>query len=161
MEHFDAIIIGAGQAGPPLAVRLAAVGRRVALVERNRFGGTCVNNGCIPTKALIASARAAHVARDGARFGVAIEGGVSVDMRRVKARKDAIVAESAGNIETWLRGTANLTVLQGHAHFTDAHSVAVGDRLLTAPQIFINTGGRPATPPLSGLDRVRVPDELG
>lgn len=153
-EGFDAIVIGTGQAGPALAIRLAGAGQRVAIVERKRFGGTCVNNGCIPTKTLIASARAAHVARDAGRFGVAINGGVRVDMPRIKARKDAIVAESTRNIESWLRGAANVTVIQGHARFTDPHSIAVGDRLLTAPQIFINTGGRPAVPAINGLDQV-------
>src|SRR5689334_4666089 len=116
-EAFDAIVIGTGQAGPSLAVRMAGAGRRVAIVERKRFGGTGVNNGCIPTKTLIASARAAHVARDAARFGVAVDGPVRVDMPRVKARKDAVVAESTGNIENWLRGTPNVTVVQGHARF--------------------------------------------
>ena len=125
-ENFDAIVIGTGQAGPPLAVRLAGAGQRVAIVERRRFGGTCVNNGCIPTKTLIASARAAHVARDAARFGVAIDGAVRVDMPRVKARKDAIVFESTGSVESWLRGATNVTVVEGHARFTDAHSIAVG-----------------------------------
>lgn len=153
-EGFDAIVIGTGQAGPALAVRLAGAGQRVAIVERKRFGGTCVNNGCIPTKTLIASARAAHVARDAARFGVAIDGGVRIDMPRVKARKDAIVAESTGNIESWLRSTTNVIVVQGHARFTDAHSIIVGERVFTAPRIFINTGGRPAVPSISGLDQV-------
>ena len=148
---FDAIVIGTGQAGPALAVRLAGAGRRTAIVERNRFGGTCVNNGCIPTKTLIASARAAHVARCAGAFGVAIDGAVRVEMPRVKARKDAIVAESTGNVEKWLRGTANLEVIQGHARFEGPHAVRVGERLLTAPQIFINTGGRPAVPPIAGL----------
>ena len=153
IEGFDAIVIGTGQAGPSLAVRLAGAGRRVAIVERNRFGGTCVNNGCIPTKTLIASARAAHVARDGARFGVAIDGPIRVDMARVKARKDAVVAESTGNVEAWLRRTANVTVVQGHARFTDPRTVSVGERTLTAPEIFVNTGGRPAVPAIGGLDR--------
>ena len=153
-EGFDAIVIGTGQAGPALAVRLAGAGQRVAIIERKRFGGTCVNNGCIPTKTLIASARAAYVAREAGRFGVTIDGEVRVDMPRIKARKDAIVAESTGNIESWLRGTANVTIVQGHARFADRHSIAVGDRLLTAPQIFINTGGRPAVPAISGLDQV-------
>jgi len=153
-EEFDAIVIGTGQAGPALAVRLAGAGRRVAVIERKHFGGTCVNNGCIPTKTLIASARAAHVAREAAKFGVAIGGAVQVDMPRVKARKDAIVAESTGNVETWLRSTANVSVIQGHARFNDAYTIAVGERTLTAPQIFINTGGRPAVPALVGLDQV-------
>jgi pyruvate/2-oxoglutarate dehydrogenase complex dihydrolipoamide dehydrogenase (E3) component len=150
-EQFDAIIIGTGQAGPSLAVRLAGAGRRTAIIERNRFGGTCVNNGCIPTKTLIASARAAHVARHADAFGVAIDGAVRVEMPRVKARKDAIVAESTGNVEKWLRGTPNVEVIRGHARFEGPHDVRVGERVLTAPQIFINAGGRPAVPPIAGL----------
>jgi pyruvate/2-oxoglutarate dehydrogenase complex dihydrolipoamide dehydrogenase (E3) component len=153
-EHFDAIVIGTGQAGPPLAVRLAQSGRKTAILERRRFGGTCVNTGCIPTKTLIASARAAHVARHAAEFGVAIDGRIRVDMPHVKARKDKIVAESTGNVEKWLRGTPNITVIEGHGRFDSAHDVRVGDRLLSAPQIFINTGGRPSVPALGGLSGV-------
>ena len=114
---YDAIIIGTGQAGPSLAVRLAGTGMKVAIIERKRFGGTCVNNGCIPTKTLIASARAAHVTRSGGEFGVTIEGSVTVDMKKVKARKDAVVRRSNEGVEQWLRGTENLTVYQGHARF--------------------------------------------
>ena len=150
-EGFDAIVIGTGQAGPALAERLAAAGRRTAIVERKRFGGTCVNVGCIPTKTLVANARAAHVARQAATFGVIVDGPIRIDMARVKARKDAVVAESTRNIEQWLRGTANLTVLQGHARFTSPHTVRVGDRDLVAPQIFVNTGGRAALPAIDGL----------
>jgi pyruvate/2-oxoglutarate dehydrogenase complex dihydrolipoamide dehydrogenase (E3) component len=150
-EQFDAIVIGTGQAGPSLAVRLAAAGRRTAIVERLRFGGTCVNVGCIPTKTLIASARAAHVARDAARFGVEIDGPVRVDMARVKSRKDEVVAESTANVEKWLRGTPNLTVIRGHARFTGPHEVNVNGRDLSAPRIFINTGGRAAVPAIEGI----------
>jgi len=153
-EAYDAIVIGTGQAGPPLAVRLAAAGRRVAIVERKRFGGTCVNNGCIPTKTLVASARAAWVARNAAAYGVVVVGDVRVDMREVKARKDAIVAESTGNIERWLRGAPNVTVVQGHARFDAPTTVSVDGRMLTAPQIFVNVGGRPAVPPIAGLAEV-------
>jgi pyruvate/2-oxoglutarate dehydrogenase complex dihydrolipoamide dehydrogenase (E3) component len=153
-EHFDAIVIGTGQAGPSLAVRLAGAGRKVAILERKRFGGTCVNVGCIPTKTLVASARAAHVARRAADMGVVIDGSVRVDMPKVKARKDAIVAESTGNIQTWLRGTPNVTVIEGHGRFTAPHVVQVGDRSLEAPEIFINTGGRPTIPAMAGLDQV-------
>ena len=153
-ERFDAIVIGTGQAGPSLAVRLAGAGRKTAILERKRFGGTCVNVGCIPTKTLVASARAAHVARHAADIGVAIDGTVRVDMPKVKARKDAIVAESTGNIQTWLRGTPNVTVIEGHGRFTAPHVVQVGDRLLEAPEIFINTGGRPTIPAMEGLDQV-------
>ncbi|MEP7276205.1 MAG: FAD-containing oxidoreductase [Betaproteobacteria bacterium] len=153
-EAFDAIVIGTGQAGPALAVRLAGAGRRVAIIERRRFGGTCVNNGCMPTKTLIASARAAHVARQARTYGVDIAGDIRVDMPRVKARKDAIVAESTGNIEAWLRATAKVSVIQGHARFAGPHAVDVDGRTLAAPQIFINTGGRPTVPPIEGSDRV-------
>lgn len=153
-ETFDAIVIGTGQAGPALAVRLAGAGRKVAIIERLRFGGTCVNVGCIPTKTLIASARAAHVARHGAAFGVAIDGSIRVDMRTVKARKDAVVTESTGNIENWLRGTPNVTVIEGHARFTGPHEVSVGTRRLAASQIYINTGGRAGAPAIDGLDDV-------
>jgi pyruvate/2-oxoglutarate dehydrogenase complex dihydrolipoamide dehydrogenase (E3) component len=153
-EHFDAIVIGTGQAGPSLAVRLAGAGRRTAIVERHRIGGTCVNVGCIPTKTLVASARAAHVARDAARFGVTIDAPIRVDMARVKARKDEVVAESTGNVEKWLRGTPNLTLVRGHARFTGPHDVDVDGRMLTAAQIFVNVGGRAAVPPIAGLDGV-------
>jgi pyruvate/2-oxoglutarate dehydrogenase complex dihydrolipoamide dehydrogenase (E3) component len=153
-ESFDAIVIGTGQAGPPLAVRMSAAGRRVAIVERDRFGGTCVNNGCIPTKTLIASARAAWVARNASAFGVAIEGAVRIDMPKVRARKDEVVGQSTRGVENWLRGAPNVTVIEGHARFASASVVHVGDRELTAPQIFINTGGRPAIPPIEGLSGI-------
>src|SRR5580658_10860896 len=109
-EHFDAIIIGTGQAGPSLAVKLANAGQRVAVIERYRFGGTCVNTGCIPTKALVASARVAYLARCAADFGVEIGGPVSVNMKRVKARKDEIAGASETGVEKWLRTTPNCTV---------------------------------------------------
>ena len=155
IESFDAIVIGTGQAGPALAVRLAQAGRKTVIVERNRFGGTCVNTGCIPTKTLIASARAAYVARRAADFGVDIDGSIRVDMKRVKIRKDDVVAQSTGGVEKWLRGTPNVAVIEGHAKFENPRVVRVAERQLTAPQIFINTGGRPARPPIGGLDRVR------
>ena len=114
---FDAIIIGTGQAGPFLAQRLTAAGLKVAIIERGRFGGTCVNTGCIPTKTMVASAFAAHMARRGAEFGVMVPMGVSVDMKRVKARKDTISGRSRTGVESWLRQMANCTVNQGHARF--------------------------------------------
>jgi pyruvate/2-oxoglutarate dehydrogenase complex dihydrolipoamide dehydrogenase (E3) component len=154
IESFDAIVIGTGQAGPPLAVRLAQSGRKTAILERNRFGGTCVNTGCIPTKTLIASARAAYVARRAGDFGVAIEGPIRVDMPRVKGRKDEVVAQSTRGVEKWLRGTPNVTVIEGHGRFEGPQIVRVGDRQLTAPQIFINTGGRPTVPPIEGLTQI-------
>jgi pyruvate/2-oxoglutarate dehydrogenase complex dihydrolipoamide dehydrogenase (E3) component len=154
-ESFDAIVIGTGQAGPALAVRLAGAGRKVAIVERKHFGGTCVNNGCIPTKTLIASARAAWAARNGAAYGVAIDGPIRVDMPKVKSRKDDVVAQSTSGVENWLRGTPGVTVIKGQARFASATVVQVGDRELTAPQIYINTGGRPSVPAaIQGLDQV-------
>ena len=151
---YDAIIIGTGQAGPSLAGRLAGAGMKVAVIERKRFGGTCVNNGCIPTKTLIASARAAHVARRAGEYGVMIDGSITVDMKKVKARKDAVVRRSNEGLEQWLRGTENVTIYQGHGRFEDAHQVRVGDELLEADRIFINVGGRAATPSLPGHDQI-------
>ena len=151
---YDAIIIGTGQAGPSLAVRLAGAGMKVAIVERNRFGGTCVNTGCIPTKTLVASARAAHGARHAGEYGVVIGGSIIVDMKKVKERKDAVVRGSNEGLEKWLKGTENLTVYEGHARFEDAHRVRVSDEQLDADKIFINVGGRASTPPLPGLDQV-------
>jgi pyruvate/2-oxoglutarate dehydrogenase complex dihydrolipoamide dehydrogenase (E3) component len=151
---YDAIIIGTGQAGPSLAVRLAGSGMKLAIIERKRFGGTCVNNGCIPTKTLVASARAAHIARRGGEYGVIIDSSIAVDMKRVKERKDAVVRLSNEGLEKWLKNTENLTVYEGHARFEDVHRVRVGDELLEAEKIFINVGGRAATPPLRGLDQV-------
>jgi pyruvate/2-oxoglutarate dehydrogenase complex dihydrolipoamide dehydrogenase (E3) component len=148
---YDAIVIGTGQSGPSLAVRLANAGRRVAIIERNRFGGTCVNTGCIPTKTLVASARAAYMARRAADFGVMIDGRISVDMKAVKERKDRVSGASRTGLEDWLNNTPNLTVYNGHARFVADHDIQVGDALLNAPQIFINVGGRANLPPISGL----------
>src|SRR4026209_2202993 len=150
---YDAIVIGTGQAGPSLAARLAGAGMKVAIIERKRFGGTCVNNGCIPTKTLVASARAAHVARRAGEFGVIIDSPITVDMKKVNARKDAVVRRSNEGVEQWLKGTKNLTVYQGHARFEAAHRVRVGDDILEAEKIFINVGGRAATPALPGHDQ--------
>ena len=157
--HYDAIVIGTGQAGPALAVRLAKAGRNTAIIERKRFGGTCVNVGCVPTKTLVASARAAHVARTGDHFGVMIDAGFRIDMARVKARKDEVVRASTTGVEQWLRSTRGLTVIQGHAAFEgppgDARCrVRVGDEVLEAGEIFINAGGRASTPDLPGLGDV-------
>src|SRR5207244_9840551 len=126
------MVIGPGQAGPSLAVRLADTGMKVAVIERKRFGGTCVNNGCIPTKTLVASARTAHVARRAGDYGVTIPGSIAVDMKKVKARKDAVVRLSSEGLEKWLRNTRNLTVYEDHARFENAHRVRVGDELLEA-----------------------------
>ncbi len=153
--QFDAIVIGAGQAGPSLVGRLTQAGRKVAVVERNLFGGTCVNTGCTPTKAMIASAYAAHTARRGTDYGFTIGGNVAVDMKAVKARKDAITGRSRGNVERWLRGMDGCTVYTGHARFESAHEVRVGDDLLSAEQIFLNVGGRAVVPELPGVGKIR------
>ena len=153
-KKYDAIVIGTGQAGPSLAARLAGAGMKTAIVERKRFGGTCVNTGCIPTKTLVASARAAHVARNANEYGVITGGAINVDMRRVKERKDAVVRRSNEGVEKWLKGTENVTVYEGHARFEGAHQLRVGNELLEADKIFINVGGRASTPPLRGLDQV-------
>jgi pyruvate/2-oxoglutarate dehydrogenase complex dihydrolipoamide dehydrogenase (E3) component len=152
---YDAIIIGTGQAGPTLAVRLAGAGMKAAIVERKLFGGTCVNNGCIPTKALIASAHAAHIARRAAEYGVAIDGSIAIDMKKVKERKDAIVRRSSEGLENWLKRTENLTVYEGHARFEDAHRVRVNNELIEADKFFINVGARANVPPMPGLGQVR------
>ncbi|WP_055399372.1 MULTISPECIES: FAD-containing oxidoreductase [unclassified Mycobacterium] len=152
-EHFDAVIVGAGQAGPPLAGRLTAVGQRVALVERKLIGGTCVNTGCIPTKTLVASAYAAHLARRGADYGVAT-GPVSVDMAKVKARKDEIMLGDRKGVEDWLAGMDGCTVFRGHARFADPHTLRVDDTVLHADRIFLNVGGRAVVPDIPGLSDV-------
>jgi pyruvate/2-oxoglutarate dehydrogenase complex dihydrolipoamide dehydrogenase (E3) component len=152
--RYDAIVIGTGQAGPPLARRLVGAGVTVAVIERAAFGGTCVNTGCIPTKTLIASAYAARMARRAADFGVVIDGSARVDMARVKARKDEIALRSRAGVEQSLRGLEKCTVYQGHARFVAPHEVQVGEAVLTAPRIFINVGGRALVPNLPGLDQV-------
>jgi len=153
---YDAIVIGAGQAGPPLAIRLAKAGKRTALVEREHLGGTCVNDGCIPTKTLVASARAAHVARRAADYGVRVAGDVAVDMRSVKARKDAVVAQSIEGLGKWIASTDRLTLVWGHARFTGAHTIEVNGETLEAPWIFLNVGGRATLPPWPGIADVPV-----
>jgi pyruvate/2-oxoglutarate dehydrogenase complex dihydrolipoamide dehydrogenase (E3) component len=154
MPRFDDIVIGTGQAGPSLARRLVASGRKVAVIERKHFGGTCVNNGCTPTKAMVASAYAAHVARRHAEYGVTISGPISVDMKAVKARKDAIVAPSRNGVERSLKTLDGCTVFQGHGAFVGPKAVKVGETVLEAPEIFINVGGRATVPPIPGLDQV-------
>ena len=153
-RQFDAIVIGAGQAGPSLAGRLSAAGMSVAIIERHLFGGTCVNTGCMPTKTLVASAYAAHLARRGGEFGVMLDTPPRIDMARVKARADAISVNSRNGIESWLRGLKGCTVLKGHARFVAPDAVAVGEERLTAPRIFVNVGGRAVVPSLQGVDRV-------
>lgn len=151
---FDAIVIGTGQAGPSLAARFAKAGMKVAIIERKLFGGTCVNTGCIPTKAMVASAYAAHIARRGSDYGVRVPGPVDVDMKAVSARKAAISAQSRTSVEGWLRGLDNCTVLDGHARFESAREVSVGAERLQAERIFINVGGRARKPALPGLDKI-------
>ena len=154
MPKFDAIVIGTGQAGPALARRLVAAGRKVAVIERKHFGGTCVNTGCTPTKALVASAYAAHLARRHADYGVTVGGPIAVDMKAVKARKDAIVAPSRNGVERSLKSLEGCTVYQGHGRFVAPSAVKVGETVLEAPQIFINVGGRASVPAMPGLDQV-------
>jgi pyruvate/2-oxoglutarate dehydrogenase complex dihydrolipoamide dehydrogenase (E3) component len=144
-DKYDAIVVGAGQAGPFLAVRLAEAGRKVALIERRYLGGTCVNDGCTPTKTLVASARVTAMARRAADFGVST-GPVSVDMAAVKARKDKVVLASRSGLESWMAATQNLTVIYGSAAFVSPHEVEVNGAVLTAGEIFLNTGARAVVP---------------
>ncbi len=153
-ERYDAIVIGTGQSGPSLADRLAEEGMTTAVLERERFGGTCVNVGCTPTKALVASARAAHMARRAAEFGVALDGQVSVDMKQVRARKDEIVRPSTEGIENWLEGTPNVTVYKGHGRFEGATTVRVNGELLEADRIFLNVGTQALIPPMPGMEEI-------
>ena len=154
MKHFDAIIIGTGQAGPSLAARFSEAGKSVAVIERHKFGGTCVNTGCIPTKTMVASAYAAHVARRGAEYGFSINGDVRVDMKRVKARKDAISDRSNKGVEAGLRGLKNCTVIQGHARFQSSHALIVNSEVLQSEKIYINVGGRASVPEIPGIHEV-------
>jgi pyruvate/2-oxoglutarate dehydrogenase complex dihydrolipoamide dehydrogenase (E3) component len=154
MQHFDAIIIGTGQAGPPLAARLVEAGMTVAIIERKCFGGTCVNTGCIPTKTLVASAYAAALARRSGEFGLRITGDIAVDWTAVKARKDAISGESRMAVERWMKGLKSCTVYMGHARFLSSREIVVGDQVLTSQRVFINVGGRASVPPFPGLDEV-------
>jgi len=153
-KQFDAIIVGAGQAGPSLAGRLAQAGRKVAIVERKLFGGTCVNTGCTPTKTLIASAYVAQKARTAKDYGIDTNGPVKADMRAIKARKDSILLKSRNNIESWLRDMENCAVYTGHARFESPTELRVGEDLLTAPQIFLNVGGRAVVPNMPGVKDV-------
>jgi len=152
--RFDAIVIGTGQAGPGLASRLSKAGRRTAVIERGRFGGTCVNTGCIPTKTLVASARAIHMARRGDEFGFRVSGAVEVDMARVMARKDAIVRKSNEGVERSMKEGDHLTVYEGHARFVEPHAVEVNGEQLEAEQIFINVGARANVPGMPGVNDV-------
>lgn len=154
MAAYDAIIIGTGQAGPALARRLAGAGWKIAVVERKLFGGTCVNTGCTPTKTLIASAYAAYLARRAAEYGVTVGGPVGVDMKAVKARKDAVVRPSREGVERSLRSLKGCTVFQGHGRFAGPKNVQVNDEVLSADKIFINVGARAVVPPIPGLEQV-------
>ena len=152
-EQFDAIVIGAGQAGPALAARLGAEGLKTAIIERKLLGGTCVNVGCIPTKTLVGSARAIHMARRGGEYGFSA-GEVKVDMKAVKARKDGVVGQSSGGVATWIAGMKNVTLIRGQARFTAPRTLAVDGRTLLADKIFINVGGRATVPDIPGLKDV-------
>jgi pyruvate/2-oxoglutarate dehydrogenase complex dihydrolipoamide dehydrogenase (E3) component len=153
-QDFDAIVVGTGQAGPPLAERLSQEGLRTAVIERKLFGGTCVNVGCIPTKTLVGSARVAHMARRAAEFGVVLDGPVRVDMKQVKARKDEVVSASNRGVTAWLEGMG-VSIVRGHARFVDPNTVEVGDQQLRADRIFLDVGARARVPDLAGLDGVR------
>ena len=152
-EHFDAIVIGAGQAGPALAARLGSEGLKTAIIERKLLGGTCVNVGCIPTKTLVGSARAIHMARRGAEYGFAA-GDVRVDMKAVKARKDGVVKHSTDGLASWIGGMKNVTLVRGQARFTAPRTLDVGGRALAADKVFINVGGRAAVPDIPGVKDV-------
>ncbi len=154
-QEFDAIVIGAGQAGPPLAARLAGAGKRVAIIERKHMGGTCVNNGCMPTKTMVASAYAAWLAREAHRFGVGT-GPVTVDMLKVRERKETVVQTARGNVTRWMETTPGIALVRGHARFSGPNTVDIGDAQLTAPHIFINTGARAVVPPIPGIEGVPV-----
>jgi pyruvate/2-oxoglutarate dehydrogenase complex dihydrolipoamide dehydrogenase (E3) component len=154
MTAFDAIIIGAGQAGPSLAGRFNDAGKRVAIIERKHVGGTCVNTGCKPTKTLVASAYAAHLARRGSEYGVVLDSAVKIDMPTVMRRSHQVTLDSRHGNESWLEGMPNCTLIRGHARLEDKNTVRVGDEVLTAPQIFINVGGRAAIPDFPGIGEV-------
>jgi len=152
-ERYDAIVVGAGQAGPALAARLDREGLKTALVERKLIGGTCVNVGCIPTKTLVASARAVHMARRGGEYGFSA-GEVKVDMKAIKERKDGVVKQSADGLASWIAGMKNVTLIEGQARFTAPRTLEVGDRTLQAERIFINVGGRAVVPEIPGIDDI-------
>jgi pyruvate/2-oxoglutarate dehydrogenase complex dihydrolipoamide dehydrogenase (E3) component len=154
LASFDAIIVGTGQAGPALAARLSGAGWKVAVVEKHKFGGTCVNDGCTPTKAMVASAYAAHVARRAADYGVVLDAMPRIDMKRVKARKDEIVRKSSSGVEKWMEGLKGATVYRGHARFVGLTEIQVGSQILRADRIFLDVGGRPLVPGMPGLDTV-------
>ncbi|MFB3151538.1 MAG: FAD-dependent oxidoreductase, partial [Alphaproteobacteria bacterium] len=153
-EKFDVIIIGTGQSGPSLAARTTKEGMKTAIIERKLFGGTCVNVGCVPTKTLVASARAAHMARRGGDFGVVIDGSIAVDMKQVKARKDEIVRRGNEGVTNWLKNMENLTVYEGHGRLESANSVRVNGKVLEAERIILNVGARARIPDMPGVNAV-------
>ncbi|MER8634260.1 FAD-containing oxidoreductase [Mesorhizobium opportunistum] len=157
-NRFDAIIIGAGQAGPSLAGRFTAAGLKVALVERKFLGGTCVNTGCMPTKAMVASAYAAHLARRAGELGISVSGRIAVDMNKVHARAAKVTLDARSGLEKWLTGLENCTIFRGHARFVGPHEIEVGGEQLTAPNIFVNVGGRAARPSIPGIHQVHILD---
>jgi pyruvate/2-oxoglutarate dehydrogenase complex dihydrolipoamide dehydrogenase (E3) component len=157
-EKVDAIVVGAGQAGPSMAVRCAQQGLKTVLIERGALGGTCVNNGCVPTKTWVASARAAQIARRAADWGVVLDAPVRIDMAAVRERKDRLIAQSHQSLASWLGKTANLSVVQGEARFVGPRTLAVGERRFSAPHVFLNVGGAPSRPKMSGLDEVHALD---
>jgi pyruvate/2-oxoglutarate dehydrogenase complex dihydrolipoamide dehydrogenase (E3) component len=152
-RSFDAIVIGAGQAGPSLAARLAKAGMTVAIAERHLLGGTCVNTGCTPTKTMVANAKVAHVVRDAARFGVHV-GDVVISLAEVKSRADSVVQNSRDGLHKMLTELPGCTLLQGHARFVSPHEVQVGAEILKADRIFINVGNRAARPKLPGIETI-------
>ncbi|KEC70939.1 UNVERIFIED_ORG: pyruvate/2-oxoglutarate dehydrogenase complex dihydrolipoamide dehydrogenase (E3) component [Rhizobium esperanzae] len=154
MKSFDAIVIGAGQAGPFLAARMVEKGMKVALIERKFLGGTCVNAGCMPTKTLVASARAAHVARSAAAYGVNIGGAIAVDMKVVRARAETVTMNARNGLIGWFAGMDGMSVIYGHARFEGPNTVSVNGETLTAPRIFLNVGARPVIPDLPGIDDI-------
>ena len=153
-KNYDAIVIGTGQAGPPLAERLGQAGWKVAVIERHLFGGTCVNTGCIPTKTLVASAKVANMVSRASEYGIEISGDVKIDMKKVKARKDEISGASNQGVESWVKNMENVDTYEGHGKFVNNNSVKVSDEILTSQNIFINVGGRANIPPIKGLDEV-------
>lgn len=150
-QVFDAVVVGGGQAGPSLAARLAAAQMSVALVERHHLGGTCVNTGCMPTKALVANAYAAHSARRAADYGVVIDGPIRIDFEKVMERARTVTRNARAGLETWIGGMANVSLMRGHARFESPDTLRVGDKLISAPRIFLNVGGRVAIPDLPGI----------
>jgi pyruvate/2-oxoglutarate dehydrogenase complex dihydrolipoamide dehydrogenase (E3) component len=153
-KKFDAAVIGAGQAGPSLVNRLTQAGKSVAMIERDRFGGTCVNTGCMPTKTMVASAYAAHLVARAADYGIIINGSVATDMARVKARKDKVANTASAGVESWLRGMKNCTVYRGSARLTSPQSLVVGDEEIDADTIFLDVGARAIVPDIPGIAKI-------